>query len=386
MKVLLIAHTCQVRAEGQQRAQRLGALPGIDLRVLVPDRWLEYDKWRMPEPPENPSYEFQVGKLRLAWSGPAQWYFQHYPGLAKTLRSFKPDIIDLWEEPWGLVSAHACWLRDRILPSAKIVSETETNTNRLHPFPFPTLRRYTMRHADFAVTRQMDGIEVLRAYGYKGPAKIVGNGVDAEVFRPMDREACRRALGVKGFVLGYVGRILESKGLTDAVEAVALCPADVNLIFVGSGIFQPELERRIAELGLGARVKFFPHRRMEELPEAMNAMDVLLLVSRTTRNTREQFGRVIIEAHACGTPVIGSECGGIPEVVGEGGLIVPESNPAALAGAIQKLRTDRGLTRELGRLGKKQVGERYTWERIAEQMRDIYLGLVPEGKREAVGG
>ena len=343
---------------------------------MVPDRWYEYGKWRMAQAPECPSYAFQVGKIRLPRT-PAQWYFHYYPGLAKTLRSFRPDIIDLWEEPWGLVSAHACWLRDRILPSAKIVAETEANINRLHPFPFTTLRRYTLRHADFVVTRQTEGIEVLRAHGYKGPAKFVGNGVDAEIFRPMDREACRRALGVKGFVLGYVGRIVELKGLMDAVEALALCPADVNLFFVGSGIFQPELERRIAELGLGARVKFLPQRRMEELPEAMNAMDALLLVSRTTRTWKEQFGRVIIEAHACGTPVIGSDSGCIPEVVGEGGVIVPESNPAALAGAIQKLRAEPGLTRELGRAGREQVEERYTWERVAEQIRDIYFGLAP---------
>ncbi len=381
MKVLLIAHACQVRAEGQQRAQRLGALPGVDLRVLVPDRWSEYGKWRAPQPPENPSYAFQVGKVRFPWAGPAQWYFHHYPALAKTLREFKPDIIDIWEEPWGLVSVQACRLRDRIRPSAKIVAETEANINRIHPFPFTTFRRYTLRHADYAVTRQTEGISVLRAHGYKGPAKFVGNGVDAALFRPMDREACKQALGLKGFVVGYVGRMIEAKGLMDAVEALAACPADVNLLFIGAGVFQPDLERRIAQLGLGERAKFLPPRPMEALPEAMNAMDALLLVSRTTPTWKEQFGRVIIEAQACGTPVIGSDSGGIPEVVGRGGIIVPEANPEALAGAIGKLRDNPGYARELGRLGLEQVKERYTWERIAEQMRDIYLELT--GEREA---
>lgn len=376
--MLLISHACQVRAEGQQRAQQLGQLPGIDLMVMVPDRWNEYGKYRTSQTPEAPTYSFREEKIRFPWSGPAQWYFHHYPTLEKTLRTFKPDIIDLWEEPWGLVSVHACWLRNRVLPGAKIVIETEANINRHHPFPFTNFRRYTLRNADFAVTRQTEGIGVLRAHGYRGPAKFIGNGVDPELFRPMDRDACKRALGLKGFVAGYVGRIIEAKGLMDAVEAVATCPRDVTLVFVGGGIFQPALEARIAELGLGERVRFLPPRPMKELPEAMNAMDVLLLPSRTTRTWKEQFGRVIIEAQACGVPVIGSDSGGIPEVVGEGGLIVPEQNPQALAAAITKLRDNPALVIELGERGRMQVKERYTWVRVAEQMRDVYFGLVPQ--------
>jgi len=378
VKVLLISHSCQVRAEGQQRAQQLGRLPGIDLMVLSPDRWNEYGKYRGCQSPINPSYTFVEGKIRFPWTGPAQWYFHYYPGLAKILRTFKPDIIDIWEEPWGLVSVHACWLRNRLLPSAKIVGETEANINRHHPFPFTNFRRYTLRNADFMVTRQTEGIGVIRAHGYEGPAKFIGNAVDAEIFHPMDREACKRALGLTGFVAGYVGRIIESKGLMEAVEALAKCPPDVNLLFIGAGIFQPALEARIAALGLTGRTRFLPPRPMGELPEAMNAMDVLLLPSRTTPTWKEQFGRVIIEAQSCRTPVIGSDSGGIPEVVDQGGLIFPEQNPAALAETIMRLRNNPALARELGERGRSQVEERFTWQRVAEQIRDVYLTLVPQ--------
>lgn len=382
MKILLITHACQMRAEGQQRAQRLGNLRGVDLRVLVPDRWMEYGTWRTPQPPVNPSYAFEVGKVRWAWTGPGQWYLHHYPDLAKILRSFRPDVIDLWEEPWGLVSVQACHLRNRLLPAAKVVVETEANINRHHPFPFTTFRRYTLRNADFAVTRQTEGIGVLRAHGYRGPARFVGNGVDPDVFRPLDRAACKRALGLKGFVVGYVGRMIESKGLMDAVEALARLPANVTLIFVGSGVFQTALERSAAALGLGERVKFLPPHEMADLPVLMNAMDALLLVSRTTRTWKEQFGRVIIEAHACGIPVIGSDSGSIPEIVAGGGVIVPESDPVRLAEAIRQLQADPGMTAELGRRGRQQVERSYTWQRLAEQMHDIYLGLLEKRSQE----
>ena len=100
MRVLLIAHACQVRHEGQQRAQALGKLPGIELRVVTPDRWYDYGKLRAYQPPLDPSYGINAEKIRFPWSGPAQWYLHHYPKLGEILRSFRPDVIDLWEEPW----------------------------------------------------------------------------------------------------------------------------------------------------------------------------------------------------------------------------------------------------------------------------------------------
>jgi glycosyltransferase involved in cell wall biosynthesis len=374
MKVLLIAHACQVRNEGQQRAQQLAELPGIDLQVLTPNRWYEYGAWRQVQLPLDPSYELVAENVRFPWSGPAQWYFHHYPRLGEMLRTFRPDIIDLWEEAWGFVSVHACWLRNRLLPSAKIVSETEANIPRTHPFPFNQFRTYTIRNTDYAVARQTEGVGVLRAKGYRGPVEVIGNAVDAGLFRPLDRAACKRALGVSGFVIGYVGRLIEAKGLMDIVNAMGMLGADagVTLVFLGSGPFQAVLEKRITELNLGNAVRFFPPRKMEELPEVMNALDALLLVSRTTATWKEQFGRVIIEAHACGTPVIGSDSGAIPEVINQGGLIVREGQAADICNAVRKLKENTALCQEMGQVGRSQVEELYTWKRVSQRMQEIY--------------
>lgn len=377
MKVLLIAHACQVWYEGQQRAQQLGKLAGIDLRVVTPDRWREPSGWRQARQPENPSYAFQVEKVRFPWSGPGQWYLHYYPHLGETLRSFQPDIIDIWEEAWGLVSAHVCSLRNRWLPSARILSETEANIPRTHPFPFKQFRAYTLKHTDYAVARQSEGVEVLRAKGYRGPVEVVGNAVDADLFRPLDREECKRLLGVSGFVVGYVGRLIEAKGLMDIVEALPHT-SDTTLVFVGTGPFQDALQTRVARLGLESRVRFLPPRPMDELPQVMNALDALLLVSRTTRTWKEQFGRVIIEAQACETPVIGSDSGAIPEVIGEGGLVVREGSSTEIAAAIRQLKDRPSLARQMGQIGRQQVEKLYTWKRVAERMRDIYGKMLPE--------
>ena len=375
-RVLLISHSSMVPNEGQQRAQRLGGLEGVELSVLVPDKWNEYGQWRSAQSPVNPSYRFHIGQVRWPWMGPAQWYMHYYPKLKDALLEIKPDIIDIWEEPWGLVSAHTCWLRNRVLPSAKILSETEANIDRTHPFPFTRFRNYSMRNAQYFVARQKEGVDVLRRRGYVGPVEVVGNAVDDEIFRPMDRETCKRELGLAGFVAGYVGRLVEDKGLMDILDAKTITPRCVSFIFVGSGPFQPILESRVAKLALSERVRFLPSRPMKDLPAILNALDVLLLVSRTTATWKEQFGRVIIEAHACGTPVIGSDSGAIPEVIDQGGIVVGERQPLAIAAAMKRLAGDPSLGPKLGNEGRRQVKERYTWKRVAESMGNIYTKML----------
>jgi glycosyltransferase involved in cell wall biosynthesis len=370
MRILLISHTCQSITEGQPKAHALAALADVTLRVLVPDRWHRYGQWRSAQPPERATFEYQVAKVRLPWAGPAQTYLHSYPCLAGVLRQFQPDVIDLWEEPWSLVSVQACRLRRKILPRARIVSETEQNIDKHLPFPFERFRSYTLANADFAVGRSTEAVEVIRRKGFRGPAETVPNGVDAELFRPMDRENCRRQLGLSGFVVGYVGRMVEEKGVLDLLHAVRLCPADVNMIAAGDG----PLRRQLAD-SLD-RIRVLPALPLAELPSLMNAMDVLVLSSQTTKSWKEQFGRVVIEAHACGTPVIGSNSGAIAEVVGAGGLVVPEKNPPALAAAIMQLRDDPLRRQKLGEAGRGQALAHCTWERVAQRMHDIYRRVL----------
>ena len=381
--MLLISHTCQSRSEGQPKAHSLGRMPEIDLRVVAPDRWQHYGQPRSAERPQSGDFGFEAAKVRWPWAGPAQFYLHWYPALRKTLLEFQPDIIDLWEEPWGLVSAQVCRLRNRLLPGTRILSETEQNINKRLPFPFEQIRKYTLRNADYAVGRNAAALEVLRAKGYAGPAEVVPNAVDAELFHPMDRAECRRALGLDGFVAGYVGRLVPEKGLMEMIEALPFSRIEVNLLFVGSGAYRAALEKRARELGESDKVRFLPAQPLEALPQIMNALDVLVLPSRTTARWKEQFGRVLIEAHACATPVIGSDSGAVPEVIGDAGLVFPEGNARALAAAMELLRASPGAAREFGLRGRLRVEESFTWNRVAERMRDIYLAMCPNRSERA---
>jgi glycosyltransferase involved in cell wall biosynthesis len=376
LRVLLISHTCQSRTEGQPKAHYLGATPDIELCVLVPDRWKRYGAWRAAQPPESPNFDFRIGRIACPWSGPGQTYLHHYPALPKLLREFKPDVIDLWEEPWSLVSAHTCYWRDRICPGAKIISETEQNIDKKLPFPFEPFRAHVLKKADFVVGRNTEAIEIVRRKGYTGRHQVVPNAVDTTLFGPQDRKACRLKMGVEGFVVGYVGRLVEQKGTGDLVAALLHCPQEVSLIFVGAGPFESELKARVAAVGLDSRVKFLGARPLEELPTLFGAFDTMVLPSRTTATWKEQFGRVLIEAGACEIPVIGSDSGAIPEVIGLGeeamGLVFPEGNASALADAILAIKKDTLLAKKFGSNGARRAREEFSWSQVAARMADIY--------------
>ena len=376
MRVLLISHTCQSATEGQPKAVQLARMAGLELCVLVPDCWCHYGQWRPTEVRPDLADVVKVGRVRWPWMGPAQYYLHHYPEMDDLIRAFKPDVIDLWEEAWGLVSVQACRLRDRLVPTAKIVSETEQNVAKRLPPPFEQFRKFVLQRADFVVARSDGAAAVVRGKGYSGPLEVVPNAVDAELFRPMDRAKCKAALGASGFVIGYVGRLVPQKGLFDLLEAVSRMPKDVNLLMVGSGPMEGELRARSVAMNLDDRVRVLPNRRLEELPTFMNAVDVLAVPSRTTPRWKEQFGRVIIEAHACGTPVVGSDSGAIPGVVGAGGVVVPEGDAGALAGAVMSIRDGLHSRTTLGELGHAAVQEQFTWERVAERMHDIYRRVL----------
>jgi glycosyltransferase involved in cell wall biosynthesis len=372
LKVLLISHTCQSPTEGQPKAELLARMAGIELVTLIPDRWFHNGAWRKTAIVPDPACRYEVGKVSLPWTGPGQFYLHWYPGLANLLRDFRPDVIDLWEEAWGLVSAHAVRLRNQILPECRVITETEQNINRKLPPPFEQFRRYVLKHADYAVCRNEEAISVIRSKGYRGEASVVPNAVDAEMFRPLDRAEARAKFAVSGFCVGYIGRFVERKGIQDFIAAIAQCPPTVNGILVGSGDYETELRRQIGALGLEQRIRIISELPTKELTPVMNAIDALVLPSRTVRTWKEQFGRVIIEAHACGTPVIGSNSGAIPEVIGGGGLVFNEGNVVELAQAIQQLAADPEQATRLGKCGLRQVHERYTWQRVAERMHLIY--------------
>jgi len=371
-KVLLIGHQFQVPSEGQAKAAALSKFSDLAVHVLCPERYREAEvRWRSALEPRSPGYSFGTTPVQNAWCGPAKWYLQWYPGFREKLLALKPDVIDLWEEPWNLLSAQISGVCARFLPACRLISETEQNISKRLPIPFEWFRTQTLRRAAYVVARNREALAVTRSKGYTGPARVVGNGVDTRLFRPLDRALCRQSAGVHGFVVGYAGRLVEEKGLLTLLRAFRQIKGARFLFLSGEG---PLLEQLLQE----PFVKWAGALPREKLPWFYNALDVLVLPSLTTVSWKEQFGRVLVEAQACGTPVVGSNSGAIPEVVGEAGLVFPENDDFALRAALERLRSEKGLCEFFARAGRQQVDRLYSWEAIAGQMREIYFQLCPK--------
>jgi glycosyltransferase involved in cell wall biosynthesis len=370
IRVLLIGHQFQVPTEGQAKAAALARFHDLDLHVLAPALYREAEvRWRRPVAPVAPEYHFEVSPVRMPWSGLAKWYLQWYPSIASTLSTLRPDIVDIWEEPWNLLSAQICRLRDRLLPAAKIVSETEQNVAKRLPPPFEAFRRFTLGRADFLIGRNAEALVVARSKGFRGPAAVVGNGVDTRLFSPGLQDPGQPQRSGDSFRIGYAGRLVEEKGLEVLLEAVGSLPTPRSLVLSGEG---PFLERMLR----APFVKWAGNVRREELPAFYRGLDALVLPSHTTPRWKEQFGRVLVEAQACGVPVVGSSSGAIPEVIGDAGLIFPEGNAAYLTVALHRLRADAALRSAFAQKGRERACANYGWDAIAAQMRQVYLSVM----------
>lgn len=381
LRVVLVGHQFQVPSEGQAKAAALAAAGELELHVLVPDRYREAERrWRMPILPEVPpkGVTYHRTRVRLPWSGPAKWYLQSYAGLGALLRRIQPDILDVWEEPWNLLSAQVCRVRERFLPAAKLISETEQNVSKQLPPPFEQFRSYTLRRADFLIGRNAEAVSLARAKGFMGPARVVGNGFDGQMFSPASRREAREHWGITGFAVGYAGRLVSSKGLHTLRDAVRTLSRSAPVIsgaerpilwLAGEGPLEaefsqcPDLVRVVGALDRPRLARFF------------SALDVLVLPSLTTPAWKEQFGRVIIEAQGCGIPVVGSSSGAIPEVLGEPRLIFPEGDAGALAAVLERLRGDTAWGARVACEGRQRAIQRYSWEAIAGQMLEVYREL-----------
>ena len=224
---------------------------------------------------------------------------------------------------------------------------------------------------------------LVKHYG-ADPARIavIPCGVDTNLFLPGDQAAARAALGLDDQLqLLYVGRLAPIKGLETLLDAMARLRATgtrVHLSIVGGDADEPlnghegELRARLARLDLRSAVTFVGAQPQERLRAWYVAADATVLPSHY-----ESFGMVAMEAMACGIPVVASRVGGLQTTVRAGvtGLLVPDHDPAALAGALDRLLGDPDLRFRLGREGV-QWAARHRWPCIAEAVCREYAALV----------
>jgi glycosyltransferase involved in cell wall biosynthesis len=257
---------------------------------------------------------------------------------------------------------------------------------------FPTERiaieHRVVHEADRIVAEcPQDKEDLVRAYGADASRlSMVPCGVDTREFRPGSKAEARRALGLNDddFIVLQIGRLVPRKGVDNVIQAMAHLgdgrPA--RLLVVGGNSADPDDGRtpEISRLrgfaqrcGVADRVTFVGQRQRHALRSYYLAADAF-----ASTPWYEPFGITPLEAMACGTPVVGSDVGGIRFSVADEvtGYLVPPREPQALAQRLDRLRANPALAAALGRAGVHRVRSRFTWDRVATDLLDVYRGAA----------
>jgi L-malate glycosyltransferase len=384
MRILVASHTYIVDLNREKLRELSRLESGMEVTVVTPRIW-------QPGGVQNKTIEtqpVQEGSFRVVpvsnFSKNNQGLLTFGADLIPLLREFKPEIIQVEQGSKALAYAEFITLNKLLGLKAKNVFFTWWNLPYNLKFPISLLESYNLSNTDGIVVGNKDGVEILRERGYKGPMVIMPQlGVDESLFKPQSQPELARELGIaeSDFVVGFVGRFVEEKGLLTLVEALAgLADQPWKLLLLGRGPLQSSLLEMAGEKGIREKlilVESVPHDRVYQY---INLMDTLVLPSQTTykfktltaAGWKEQFGHVLIEAMACKVPVIGSDSGEIPNVIGEAGLVFPEGNVSELRKCLSQLMENSELRDNLAQLGYEKALNQYTNQALAQQLLDFY--------------
>ena len=381
MRVLVLSHS-YIMKPYRRKFALIAERPAVTLRVVTPACWYESFQDIVFEPEsDTPCEEFPC-PIRFSGYG-SRFYYRR--GVKSHFKDFQPDIIHLEEEAWSLNALQTVWLKRKYCPNSRFIFRTSLSIPSKQRFGvLPVwIERRVFRETDRAFPLSINAGKILTDRGYTGKQTPFPNGVDVRHFYKMDVRELRNSLRLGDcFVIGYVGRLLQMKGIDTLLKAVAhLVNRDATgayrLIIVGQGEDKPGFQKTAETLGIAEQIVWIDAVPPEEVAAYINCMDTLVLPSRTTAGWVEFFGRVLIEGMACEVPVIGSDSGEIPHVLDGAGLVFPEGDADALAERIHRIANDVGLQDDLVERGLTRIKD-FTWETIAEKTYQVYQELLED--------
>jgi len=388
MRILVASHSYIVDLNCEKLRALAQLNTEIEVRVIVPKTW-------KPGGVQNQVITTEYrdeGNFKIL---PVSNFSQNHQGLLtfgfdliSLLREFRPQIIQVEQGSRGLAYTQMIVLNQLLGLKAKNIFFTWWNLPYELKFPVALLEKYNLHHSHGIITGNQDGAELIRQRGYQGLIKVMPQlGVDVGLFTPQPQPELARDLGItsEDFVVGFVGRFVPEKGLLTLVQALlTILNQPWKLLLLGRGELQPELIKTATENNIQERVIFVESVPHNQVANYINIMSTLVLPSETSYNFKtltaagwkEQFGHVLIEAMACKVPVIGSDSGEIPHVIGDAGLVFTEGNITALANCLVELITKPNIAVSLGEKGYQKVMEKYTNQALAQQQFDFYQQLM----------
>lgn len=377
IKVAFIGRTYLTRTS-RDKIIELSKFRDIDLTLFIPWKWKNILGSFIFQKNEEENYK--IIPLNIFFKGHGGIYFYHL--LFRELNNLRPDIIHLEEDPRTLVAFQTILIKKLFHPKSKIIILTQQNiyNEEIYP-PFSFFRKFNLKNVDLILCGNKDGQKIIREEFNKSSVVLTQLGINLKRYKKINTTNLKKKLKLKGFVIGFVGRLVEEKGLSTLIEAVSKIRENFSILFVGEGNFRKDLVKQAENLKIKNKLFFTGAVKHHEVPYYLNCMDVLVLSSITTKRCKEQFGHVLIEAMACSVPVIGSNSGEIPNVIANAGLIFKEKNVEDLKNKLEMLIKNNKLRKELIKKGKERVLEYYTNKKIALKTYKLYKYLIKRNNK-----
>lgn len=369
MKLLVVSHAC-VTAINQQFYASVEAASGWQITLVVPSRWKNNYSDRIT-PERWPDFKGELIELPV-WR-PGSIPLHTYQSLFTTLlRQQNPDAIYVHNEAYA-ASTFQVFLANRLSLNRPIGFYSAQNILKNYPLPFQLFEQQVFQGSQFAFPVSTSVQQVLEAKGCRAKLQCLPLSINTDLYAPKPAAkvlAQELRQSAEEVIVGYLGRITEEKGLKTLLYALYQIQSQPwRLVVVGAGPYEQAFDGLAKQLGLSDRIIRVGYIAHEKAPLYLAAFDLLVLPSETRSNWKEQFGRVVIEALSCGTPVVGSDSGEIPHLLHQtgGGLVFPEGHASALGQRLTELITASSQRQLLADQGRKQVFEQFTNEVICQK-------------------
>lgn len=376
IRVLTIGHSYVV-AENRALVREVARDPQLDVTVAAPVAFRS-GLGRIELQPEPAESKLTLKALPARFTQWTQIFAYDCRALGSLIENGGFDVVHAWEEPYiyaGYQIARAMAKSD-----AAFCFRTAQNIDKRYPFPFCRFERAALERAQGWIAGGKLVFESRVRCGYpEEKGRIMTLAVDLNAFKPLAperKQTVARDLGLLPPIVAYVGRLTRAKGIDLMMRAMDTVGSSTpwSLLVMGAGPMEGNLRNWAAARGWSDRVHIclVPHR---DVPAYLGVADVLLAPSQTGPRWREQFGRMVIEAFACGVPVLGSDSGEIPYVIADAGKVLPENNPDAWAKAIIEVLSSAELRADMARRGFQRM-QPYSVAAVAQQYRSYYRDLV----------
>ncbi len=387
MRIAIFSDTFPPQIDGvssvaSQLAQTLSE-KGHEICVVTVSRYKRKDR------PQTLTPEFEV--IRLP-SVPALVYSGHRLALPtgrtiRQMKKFRPDVIHVhtpFSVGWGAKQA----AKKLGIPLVGTHHTFYDHYMKHIKMDFPRMKKLSWKfvigyynHCDLVLSPTCSLADTLKTHGLKSPIEVVPNPIDTELFRPAtERESVlemKKKLGISGSgkAIVYMGRVSYEKSIEKAIEAFALVAKkmpEIKLIIVGDGPESEKLKALAERLGIKDKVIFTGFLKKGELVSALHAAEMFVTASKS-----ENMPISVLEAMACGLPIIAVRALGIPEIVKNGvnGLLSIPDRPQEMAQNIIRLLEDEDLRKKFS-AASRQFSLNYSRKYIAELHEAAYRKVL----------